>query len=86
MNVWEPIKEKEEPIVLDYLEAKTNITKILKLDRLLFGDDKERSVKFTYLNLKDEKVIFDTSITINEGEFLAMQKLVDYSFPFIIGW
>jgi len=76
LNVWTPISENEQPIVIDYQEpnnknAKEESTKILKIDRIKHGEDQEPSVKLTYLQLKDEKVVFDTSIIVSEGEFLA---------------
>lgn len=40
----------------------------------------------TYLQIKNDKVNFDTSIVVSEGDFLSLQKLAEYSLPFLIGW
>ena len=72
----EPMKEKSEPIILDYVEqnkgAKEDSTWVLKIDWVLFGEDKEPSVKLSYLLVKEDKVSFDTSIVVSEGEFIAL--------------
>ena len=48
--------------------------------------ESEPGVKLTYMQVEGDDIQFDTSITINDGEFIAMQSLVQFIFPHLLGW
>ena len=86
--------DSKEPLIMDYLEPasreasseRMRVLKVEKSELQVDQDETEPGIKLTYMQVEGDNIQFDTSITINEGEFIAMQALAQYILPHLLGW